>query len=177
MILIALVIALLDINLLCDYAIPHILYPNKRNYIAYASVIITLIIDIYMYYSQVNELVMPDYRYKVEKFEGTECDAYVKNLNNQIDDWNDICKKNGSRFNGITTKVMLSILAIFLMIIVVLCFVIKNENMETNSLTFKLIFAAPLALIAISVMIYAFKDIQKIFTEEGLTKDKQKTVK
>lgn len=176
MILIALMLTLFDINNLCDYAIPHILYPKKRNYIVYIFVIITLLSDVYMYYTQINEIIMPNYRYAVEKTpvqdpedpeapqSGKTCSEYTKNLNNQVTDWTEICKKTETRFNGPTTKAMLTILSLFLFTISTFCLIINNE--ETNGFAFKIIFTIPLVLVAVFILIYAYVDVKTVFTQK-----------
>ncbi len=162
MILIALMISLLDINNLCNYAIPHILYPNKRNYIVYFIVLITLIIDIYMYYTQINETISPDYNYIVvnNSNEKTGCGAYVKNLENQIGEWKNICSNPDKKFRLETTKIMLLVLAFFIIGITIVCFMINKNG--TNTIFFKFLFTFPLMIIAICLIIYSFIDVKKI---------------
>ncbi len=165
MILIALMISLLDINNLCAYAIPHILYPNKRNYVVYFIVLITLIVDAYMYYTQINENISPDYNYAVDvNTKDTGCPAYIKNLETQISYWKDTCAKPDTRFRLTTTRTMLLVLAAFIIGISTICLFTSGEGV--NTIYFRTIFIIPLLLVAVFLIIYSFVDIKKIFVDK-----------
>lgn len=161
MILIALIITMLDINNVCNYAIPHILYSNKRNYILYFTAIAILVGDIYLYYTQINETVMPNYSYVAKTPTSTGCNIYIDNLQSQIDEWKQKCVDTDKKFQSTTTKVMLSILAFFLLGLSLFCLAINKNG--TNTLVYKGAFSAPLIILSIVLLVYAFSDVTKIF--------------
>jgi hypothetical protein len=167
LVLIALLILLFDFNGFCSVVIPHIMFENKQAWFTFVIVCGFLLVDTYIYTSEVNTLPFETVIFSNNKQHGHKsCNEQVleqkEKLEHKMSELYDVCNKSVPNYFITMKKIALTTIATILIVIFGVCVSIKNDtissnlNLELSPKHSRILRAIPLLVISILVLWMAY---------------------
>lgn len=161
LVLILLVILLFDINGYCTTVIPHIIYKNKQTWLVFIMINLVILIDIYIYHSEVNSVELHNIEFVNNKLRYDDtCENKIKYAKEEITkQYNELLNNNCTKKENIYYKTLEKVVLTILACLFICLFIGATYISETNTVDSKewrIIRGSPLLLLSVGILYFVY---------------------